>query len=412
MTRAARLWLFPVLLSATPLAAAADWPQWMGPARNGSSPETGLLTDWSRQRPKVVWKTRGGDGYSSIAVVGSRAFTLVQREGQELAIALDAATGKEIWATPLGPAYQNQFGDGPRSTPALDGGLVYVQSVTGPLVCLEAGLGKIVWQHHLLKEFGAKNLRWGLSASPLIEGDLVLAVPGAKEAGVAAFDRKTGKVVWKTGSDKAAYASPVALTVGGSRQAVFFTAAGLLGVTAGDGSELWRVPWITEFDCNICTPQVIAKDQVLVTSGEDVGCAVFRLKKDAAPEVVWESKGPKSVMKCYWSTPVLHGGHLYGLSGEFSKRIDLRCVDARTGKQVWSKPGFGKAAITLADGHLFLTTKAGDLVVVAASPAGYQEKGRLSILGENRTMPTIAGRKLFLRDRQDILCVDVAAPAP
>jgi outer membrane protein assembly factor BamB len=405
----ARLWLLPILLCAPSVAAAADWPQWMGPARNGSSPETGLLTDWSRQRPKVIWKVAGGDGYSSVAVVGDRAFTLVQRDGKELAVALEAATGKELWATPLGPAYKNQFGDGPRSTPAVDGALVYVQSVTGPLACLETSSGKVVWQHHLLKEYGAKNLQWGLAASPVIEGDLVLAVPGGKGAGVAAFNKKTGELTWKTGDDKAAYASPIVLAVGGTKQAIFFNAAGLLGVTLDAGSELWRMPWITEFDCNICTPQVNG-DQIFVTSGESVGCAMLRLKAGAAPEVVWESKGPKSVLMCYWSTPVLHDGHLYGLSGEFSKRIDLRCVDARTGKQVWSQPGFGKAAVTLADGHLFLTTKTGDLVVVAASPAAYKEKGRMRILGENRTMPTVSGRKLFLRDRQEILCLDVAAP--
>jgi outer membrane protein assembly factor BamB len=283
--------------------------------------------------------------------------------------------------------------------------------VTGPVACLDAASGKVVWQHDLLKEFGAKNLRWGLSASPLIDGNLVLVEPGAKEAGVAAYNKKTGELVWKSGGDKAAYASPVALTVGGTRQVIFFNAAGLVGVARDGGRELWRVPWTTEFDCNICTP-LLAGNEFFVTSGESDGCAMYRLKEAAAPEVVWESKGPKSVLMCYWSTPVLHEGHLYGLSGEFNKRIDLRCVDARTGKKVWSRPGFGKAAITLADGHLFLTTKTGDLVVVAANPKEYQEKGRLSILGENRTMPTVAGRKLYLRDRQDILCLDIAAPSP
>src|SRR5262249_38597925 len=155
-------------------APAADWPQWMGPARDGSSPETGLYTDWSRGQPKLLWKVPGGDGYSSVAVVGQRTYTLVQRDDRELAIALDAATGKELWSTPLAAAYKNKFGNGPRSTPAVEGKFVYAQSVNGPLVCLEADSGKIVWQHNLLEEFKAQNLSWGLSASPLIEGDLVL----------------------------------------------------------------------------------------------------------------------------------------------------------------------------------------------------------------------------------------------
>jgi outer membrane protein assembly factor BamB len=389
-------------------ASAADWPQWLGPARNGTSPETGLLTDWSTRKPKVLWKVPGGDGYSTVAVVGDRAYTLVQRDDRELAIALDAATGKELWATPLGSAFKNQFGNGPRSTPAIAGGRVYVQSVNGPLVCLNAADGKIVWQQDLLKRFGVKNITWGLSASPLLEGDLVLAIPGAKGAGVAAFHKLTGELAWKTSDDKAAYASPVAVTIDGKHQLVFFNAAGLLGVSADKGTAIWRMPWTTEFDCNIATPLVIGS-RLFVSSGEDVGCALLQLRSDSGPDIVWESKGKKSVMINYWATSVVHDGYLYGMAGEFNKRIDLRCVEAATGKLKWSKEDFGKAAVTLAEGHLFLTTKTGDLVVVAASPASYQEKGRLSILGETRTAPTVANRKLYLRDRENIFCLDIAA---
>src|SRR5262249_16272117 len=147
---------------------------------------------------------------------------------------------------------------------------------SGPLVCLEADSGKVVWQHDLLKEFKAKNITWGLSASPLIDGDLVFAIPGAKGAGVAAFDKATGKLVWKTGADKAASASPMAVTVDGKRQIIFFTAPGLLGVDAKDGKELWRIPWQTEYDVNICTPLVI-DNYLFVASGEQVGSTLFKL---------------------------------------------------------------------------------------------------------------------------------------
>src|SRR4051794_39069685 len=179
----------PALLACLALAlpaAAADWPHWLGPNGNGSSPETGLLTRLPDKGPKILWKVPGGAGYSAIAVAGGRAITLVQRDGDELALALDPATGKELWKQRIGPAFKNDFGNGPRSTPAIEGGLVWAQSVTGPLVCLKADSGEIVWQHHLLKEFGAKNITWGLSASPLIDGDKVLAIPGGKGAGVAA----------------------------------------------------------------------------------------------------------------------------------------------------------------------------------------------------------------------------------
>ena len=412
-----RLLLSLALLACVVPAPASDWPGWLGPAHNGSSPERQLLTAWPAGGPKVLWKVKGGDGYSSIAVVGNRAYTLVQREGAEWAIALDIADGKEKWATKLAEEYKNKYGNGPRSTPAIDGDFVYVQSVNGPLVCLKAEDGKPVWQHDLLKDYESDNITWGLSASPRVEGNLVLAIPGAKGAGVAAYDKKSGKLVWKLGDDGAAYASPAAATVATQRQYIFFTAAGLLGVSP-KGKQLWRIPWKTDYDCNICTPLVIG-DQIFVSSGEKVGCAMYRLSADGPPAVVWQSKGLKGVPKGvkpvepvmlnYWANSVEHEGYLYGLSGEFSGRIDLHCVDARNGKPKWSKKDFGKGAITLADGHLFITTKKGDLVLVRANPAKYEERARLSsFLGENRTVPTIAEKRMYLRDRENIYCLDIA----
>jgi len=404
LTRIGLPFLLVVLAAPT---HAADWPGWLGPQRNGASSETGLVTTWPSTGPKVLWQAKGGDGYSSVAVADGRAVTIVQRGGQELVVAFDAGKGSELWATPLGPAYKNDYGNGPRSTPALQAGFVYVQSVTGPLACLNAKDGAVVWRKDLLKDFGAKNLTWGLSASPLIEGDLVLAIPGAKGAGVAAFNKKTGALVWKLGDDKAAYASPVAVTVGRQRQIVFFTAAGLLAATP-EGKELWRVPWQTEFDCNICTPLVIG-DKLFVSSGEQVGCALFQLQAQGPPKELWRFEGKQSPMTNYWANAVVHDGRLYGLSGEFDKRIDLRCVDLATGKVKWSKEGFGKAAVLLADGHLFITTKKGELVLVHATPAAYEEKARVSVLGENRTVPTLANKRLYVRDREKILCLDVGA---
>jgi outer membrane protein assembly factor BamB len=395
-------------LAAAVSARAADWPHWLGPASNGSSPETGLLKSWPAAGPKVLWKVPGGDGYSTIAVADGRAITLVQRGKQELAVALDADKGHELWATPIGPAFMNKYGNGPRSTPWIEGDRVFVQSVSGPLVCLTAKSGDIVWQKNLLKEFGAKNITWGLSASPVVADGHVLVIPGSKGAGIAALKAADGELAWKTGDDKAAYASPTVATVDGKKQAIFFTASGLVGVALETGKELWRQPWITEFDCNIATPLVVGGDKLFVSSGEGNGCALYQLQSAAAPRVVWESKGPKSVMINYWATSVVHDGHLYGFAGEFDKRIHLRCVDLKDGKVRWSKDEFGKGALTLADGHLFITTKEGDLVLVRATPEGYDEKGRATILGENRTAPTLSNRRLYLRDLQKIVCVDLS----
>jgi outer membrane protein assembly factor BamB len=242
-----------------------------------------------------------------------------------------------------------------------------------------------------------------------VEGDLVYAQPGGKGAGVAAFDKKTGKLAWKTGDDAAAYSSPMGVTVAGQRQIIFFTAKGLLAVTADQGKELWRVAWPTEYDCNIATPLLIGKDLLFVSTGEGNGCKMFKLSA-AAPEVAWESTGANSVMLNYWANAVEHQGHLYGISGEFNeKKMHLNCVELKTGKLKWSQKNFGKATLTLAEGHLYITTKQGELVLAAANPEKYEEKGRVAALGQKgRTAPTIADKRLYIRDLDNIFCLDIA----
>jgi outer membrane protein assembly factor BamB len=397
-----------IALAVTIPLGAADWPHWLGPKSNGSSPETGLLTKWPADGPKVLWKYPGGDGYSTVAVAKGRAITQVQHDGSEFVLALDAAKGTKLWETRIAKAYMNQFGDGPRATPTIDGKSIYVYSPSGLLACLDTEKGDITWSVNLLKEFGGKAVTYGLSASPLVEGDLVYAIPGGKGAGVAAFNKNTGKLVWKIGDDKAAYATPMAVTVAGQKQIIFFTATGLIAVTADKGAELWRVAWKTAYDCNICTPLLVGKDWLFVASGEDVGCAMFKLSA-AAPEIAWESKGPKSVMMNYWANAVELDGYLYGISGEFNEmKMDLNCVDLKTGKLMWSQKNLGKAAVTLADGHLWITTKKGDLLLVRANSTKYDEVARVSLLAENRTSPTIADKRLYLRDRKNIYCLDIA----
>jgi outer membrane protein assembly factor BamB len=388
---------------------AADWPHWLGPNRNGSSPETGLLTTWPKAGPKVLWKVPGGEGYSTVAIAQGRAITQVQHDDNEYVLTLDAVKGTKLWETKIGEGYKCSFGDGPRSTPTIEGKSVYVYSPNGHLACLDAEKGDVFWSLNIIKEFGGKKLAYGPSASPFIDGDLVYAIPGGKGAGVAAFNKKTGKLAWKTGDDSMAYASPMSVTVAGQKQIIFFTATGLLAVTPDQGKELWRVAWPTEFDCNICTPLLIGKDLLFVSTGEENGCVMFRLS-GAAPEVAWQSKGKKSVMMNYWANAVEHDGYLYGISGEFNDtKMDLNCVEVKSGKLMWSEKSIGKAAVTLANGHLFITTKKGDVLLVVANPQKYEEKARVSILAEGcRTSPTIADKRLYLRDQKHIYCLDIA----
>ncbi|MCS7161504.1 MAG: PQQ-binding-like beta-propeller repeat protein [Gemmatales bacterium] len=398
--------LLVVGLASVGLLWSADWPHWLGPARNGSSPETGLLTTWPAGGPPLLWKVEGGEGYSSVAVARGRAYTLVQRNDRELVLCLDADRGRTLWTYEIGPGFHNEYGSGPRSTPAIDGNRVYVTSVNGPVLCLAADTGQLVWKRDLLQDFGGKRITWGMSASPVVEEDLVLVIPGAPGASVAALNKRDGSTVWKTGDDQAAYASPSLLFSDGRKIALFFTASGLQAVDFRTGKPLWQIPWKTDYGCNICTPLVVG-DLVFIGSGEQMGCAVFQVTAHQ-PRLVWESRGPRSVLKTYWANAVHKDGYLYGISGEFSGVLNLNCVELKTGKLLWSEPRFGKAALTLAEGHLFIVTKTGDLVLAEANPAGYREKARVKgLLGDNRTVPTIADGKMFLRDRKHIYCLDV-----
>lgn len=389
---------------------AADWPQWLGPNRNGASPETGLLTSWPKGGPKQLWKVKGGVGYSSVAIAQGKAITQVQHDGGEYVLALDAAKGTKLWETKIAGEYKNSYGDGPRATPTIEGKFVYVHSPSGPLACLDVEKGSIVWSINLLKDMEGKNLSWGLAASPLVVGDLVYALPGAKGAAVAAFNKADGKIAWKGGGDdQAGYATPQLVTVGGQKQIVFFNADALFAMTADAGKELWRVKWKTGFDCNICTPLVINQNRLFVSSGEDVGCAMFKLSA-SKPEVLWESKGKKSVMENYWANSVYYDDHLYGITGHFHEtRMHLNCVDANTGKLMWSERDYGKSAVTVADGYLYITTFKGDVVLAKCNPQKYEEVSRAKLLAERRpTNATIAEKRLYLRDHDNIYCFDIA----
>jgi outer membrane protein assembly factor BamB len=193
--------LISALLFATASASAADWPQFLGPARNGISSETGLMKTWPAEGPKEVWRVKGGVGMSGMAVSGGKLMTLVQKDGQQWLLALDAKTGKNLWETPLAPEYKNQMGNGPRGTPTVSGDQVFVYTGEGILIAASAKDGKILWQHHPAKELGGEPAEYGMACSPLVVGSQVIVTPGAAGAAVVAYDAKSGKLVWKTGDE-------------------------------------------------------------------------------------------------------------------------------------------------------------------------------------------------------------------
>jgi outer membrane protein assembly factor BamB len=402
--------LFTSALLAT-TTAAADWPQFLGPDRTGISKETGLLSTWPEGGPKEVWRSAGGVGMSSLAVSGGRLVTLVQNDGQQWLVCHESNTGKPIWKTPLAPEYKNQQGDGPRATPTIVGDRVLAFTGEGLLVAASMSDGKIAWSQNVVTQHKGKVADYGMASSPLVVGDLVIVTAGAPKACVAAYQLKSGERAWAAGDDATGYSSPTLLDVGGRRQVVVFTGSSAIGLTPETGKLLWRHPYETDYDCNIAVPLAV-DGKVFISTGENHGSVLLALKPQGDKfnvEDVWQSQGPQSVLRSEWQTPILLDGHLYGLDniGSAGPVTHLTCIKAATGERVWQQPRFGKSNLIAADGKLFFSNMAGELVVVRATPKGFEEIGRKQVLGPTRQAPSLAGGLLYLRDDKEIVCLDV-----
>lgn len=405
------LTLGAALARAETRTTSSDWPQFLGPNRNGISPETGLWSTWPAGGPKELWRVPGGVGASGIAVARGRLFTLAQRGGQQWLIALNAETGKTEWQTAIAPEFKNAMGDGPRATPAVSGDSVFVYGGGGTLAALNVADGKPIWSHDPVKELGGEPAEYGMAGSPLIVGDQVIVAVGAPQATLAAYRKTSGELLWKAGDDPAGYSSPTLLTIRDQPQVVLFSGSSLLGLAPRSGELMWRYPYVTDYHCNIATPLVF-QDRILISSGENHGSVLLDVKQaPSGPDIVpvWESQGPKSVLRAEWQTPILIEGYLYGFDnvGSAGPVTHLTCVRAASGERVWQQPRFGKGNLIAADGKLWISTLQGELVVVRASPDKYEELGRAEILGATRQAPALADGRLYLRDDQEIVCLDV-----
>jgi outer membrane protein assembly factor BamB len=392
---------------------ADDWPQFLGPQRNGQSAETGLTDTFAASGPKVVWRTALGVSMSGIAVSDGVAFTLFQDDASQFAVALNAETGDEKWRTRLAPAYENAMGNGPRATPTIAAGVAYVYTGEGILAALKCDSGETLWSVNCPKSLGGKPAEYGVACSPLVVGDAVVVQVGSARASVAAFDIGSGKLKWSAGSGTAGYSSPALVPVNGKQQLVAFVGADVLGIAPETGDVLWSYPYQTDYDCNTATAVALGDGQVLVSSGENHGTTILKpaSAKGAAPEVVWQSLGRSSLLRAEWQTPVVIDGYLYGLDnvGSAGPITNLVCLNLADRSHAWRQDRFGKSNLTAADGKLFISTMKGELVIVSATADGFHETARASVLGMTRQAPVIANGRLYLRDDAEVVCIDVRA---
>lgn len=401
-------------------ASPGDWPQFRGPDRTGLSKDSGLLKEWPESGPAVAWSVDNvGDGYSSLAVADGRIYTLGNVGDEGRIICLNEADGTVAWSV-RSPAeskvYTHGRGNGARGTPTVDGDLVYAIGGGGDLTCLKATTGEVVWSKHLVGDLGGGRPGWGYSESPLVDGDNLIVVPGGKQGAIAALNKLTGDVVWRSESivDKAHYCSPIAVESHGVRQIITFTGglgkksdtpARVLGVDAGSGDLLWSYNGSANGTASVSTP-LFHNDMVFSASAYGTGGGAVRIEKNedgfSAPEVYFEKK-----MQNHHGGMVLIDGHIYG-TGSGS----LICMNFETGEIKWQARAAGKGSLTYADGHLYCYGEKNAVALVEVNPDEYVEKGLFTVdKGKfpSWAHPVVANGKLYLRDMSNLTCYNVRA---
>ena len=414
--------ILALLSSIAPSHGRSDeWPQYNGPSFDRVSPESLKTPRFPEGGPRVAWRIPMEAGFSSFAVAGGRAYTLDRRtlEGteREVCLALDADTGEELWAAPLAPSQYdggggsgapgNDGGDGPRSTPSVAGGRVFVYDARMVLHAFDAATGKELWRVDVLADHDGRDIRWQNASSPLVEGGLVLVGGGGEGSSFLAFDARSGELEWAVGDERMTHATPVVAELHGVRQVIFYVQSGLVALDLEDGAELWSADY--PFRTSSAASPVVHGDLVYCSAAYGVGAGAFRISKDGdgfSAELLWQRRNK---LMNHWSTPVCRDGYLYGLYGmkEYG-RAPLACVELATGELRWSEEGFGPGNTILVGEHLVVLGDAGQLVVVDPDPEAYRERARAVVLeGKCWSSPAFAGGRLYVRSTREAACLDL-----
>ena len=377
------------------------WTNYRGPNRDGRYEELPVLTSWPAGGLTPLWKQPVGIGYASFTVADGAAFTIEQRRRQEMVVAYDINTGRELWTQGWNAEYSDSTGDGPRATPTWDDGRLYALGATGELRCLDAKTGRVMWGKNILTENGAANLPWAMAASPLIVDDKVIVQPGGSNGNsVVAYNKSNGAPVWKSLNDKQAYVSPMLVTLGGRRQILIVSAARAVGLVPESGQLLWSYTWDTEMGINVAQPIIVGPNRFFISSGYGKGAAVVEINGGSA-RTIWENV----YMKNKFNSSVLHQGYVYGLDEGI-----LTCVDVNTGERKWKGGRYGYGQLILAGANLIVITETGELALVRAAPDQFSETARFqAIEGKTWNYPAIAGGLLLVRNANQMAAYNITA---
>ena len=387
------------------LPTELDFPGFLGTNRDATIEGVNLASDWETQPPKLLWRHPVGLGWSGFAVVGDAAVNLEQRDANECVVCYDVRTGLELWCHAEQTRFKNDHGDGPRSTPIIHQGRVLSMGATGILTCVELESGELLWKQSAFSDPDKQNLFFGMTGSPLVFDDKVLVTPGAGEGSAAiCYSLTTGQELWRSGADHAAYASPIDVSLCGSRQLLSFNGDGLRSYDI-QGKALWLHPWLTQGESrvNVAQPVIVESnadsDQphphglILISSGYDHGTALLKVTRDEnewKSEVVWESKHLKSKLSNF----VVHGNHIFGLDNGL-----LTCIDIAKGQRVWKRGRYGHGQMLLVRDKLLIQSESGEVVLVAASSDSYHEFTKFPALtSKTWNHPALAGKILVVRN--------------
>ena len=396
-----------MIVAAAAGAHAQDWPQFLGPARDGRYTGAPLAADWPDGGPRRLWSRPVGAGFAGPVVAGDRLILFHRVGGAEVVEALDAATGGVLWRYDYPTTYRDDFGfdEGPRSVPVVHGGRVYTFGAQGRLHAVDVETGAGVWQVDTHARYGVRKGFFGAAGSPLVEDGRVIANVGGRRGGIVAFDAATGGELWTATTHEASYSSPAGGAFGGRRTALVFTRNGLVGLDPASGEVRFERRWRSRLGAsvNAATPLVLG-DRVFISASYGAGAALLRVEGGTLAE---EWSGDDS-MTNHYATAVEHGGVLYGYHGRQEYSPSLRAVDARSGAVRWSEDRFGAGTVTLAGDLLVILRESGELVLAEATPDAFRPLARAAILpGVVRAYPALAAGRLYARNTDTLVAIDL-----
>jgi outer membrane protein assembly factor BamB len=386
--------------------SAQDWPQFLGPTRNGVYSGADLPSSFPKSGLRTIWKKTVGQGFSGPIVADGKLILFHRKQDQETVDCLDASSGAQIWSFAYPTRYRDDFGfdEGPRSTPAISDGSIYTFGAEGLLHCLDLKTGKKLWHSDTHQQFKVRKGFFGAACSPLVQGTTVfLNIGGDIPSGLVAFDKRTGKVLWAATNHEASYSSPVVATIHGLSYLFCLTRSGLVGVDPVTGRVSIEFPWRARMQAsvNAATPLVIG-DRVFISASYGTGAALLQIVGTNIKKL-WSSD---EVLSNHYATSIVHEGYLYGFHGRQEHGPSLRCIELQTGKVLWSVDQFGAGTITLVGNQLLLLRENGEIVIAPTSPKEFRPVTTSKVLsGTIRAYPALARGFLFARNEDSLVCV-------